>query len=182
MVSETKIDINTIELMNFTTEPTSFYETSFSSSNEFAEVMFACGKMFKDSEDIIVRYAKPIDKETNEVKVCFQILRSKSKIFKRHIVENDESFIFSVKSAKDVKSCIKYLNSLGVKADDGENLTESGYETIISNDVKEHGNMKIHVFKHDNYPLLEWSRVGDDEEVTDYKEIKEQIEKMFTRT
>lgn len=181
MVSETKIDINTIELMNFTTEPTSFYLTSFSSSKEFAEVMFACGKMFKDSEDIIVRYSKPIDKETNEVKVSFQILRSKSKIFKRHVVENDESFTFSVKSAKDVKSCIKYLNSLGVKADEGENLAESGYEAIISNDVKEHGMMKIHVSRHEYYPLMEWSEIGDDEEVIDYKEIKEQIEKMFEK-
>ena len=41
--------------------------------------------------------------------------------------------------------------------------------------------MKIHVSRHEYYPLMEWSEIGDDEEVIDYKEIKEQIEKMFEK-
>lgn len=180
MTNECEAAINTIKLMHFTTEPTIFYESSFSSSKVFAEVMFACGKLFKDSDNIVVRYAKTIDKETKEVKVNFQILKSKAKVFRRYVVDNNESFTFSVKSPKEVKECIKYLNSLGVKAEDGENLVESGYDAIISRQLQIVGKIKVHVHKHENYVLLEWENANDDEEFLEYKDCKEQIEKILS--
>lgn len=45
----------------------------------FAEALFSVADRYKDSDEIIVRYSKPEDKKTGEVRVCFEVVKDKNK-------------------------------------------------------------------------------------------------------
>ena len=115
--------------VEITTEPITFYASEFPTDFSFALAMKEASNMFKDSEDIIVRYSKPEDKETKEIKICFQVLRSKSKLFYNYMLETEHIFEFSLSSGGSIKSCIKFLNSLGVKDDEGNPLSSKEKDT-----------------------------------------------------
>ena len=115
--------------VEITTEPITFYASEFPTDFSFALAMKNTSNMFKDSEDIIVRYSKPENKETKEIEICFQVLRSKSKLFYNYMLETEHIFAFSLSSGNEIKHCIKLLNSLGVKNEDGENLSSKEKDT-----------------------------------------------------
>ena len=98
-----------LEGIEITTTPLIFNVEEFKNSQAFAKAMFLAAEKFKSSEDIIVRYSSG---------GSFSILKSKAKVFKNL----NPSLEFTLSSAKEIKSAVKYFNSLGVKDLDGENL------------------------------------------------------------
>ena len=174
------IFLNKIDGVEITTEPIIFDAKEFSSSKAFASAMLIAGKHYADTDDIIVRYTKPENKETHEVSIQFHILKSKAKVFQKYMRENNASFEFVLSSSNEIKSCVKLLNSLGVKGEGGESL--SSKETDYARDMKDaltKGENKIFVMV--NYddelstPLLEWNLVGVDYECVNFEEVKNKI-------
>lgn len=63
-----------------TFEPIVFDLNEFSSARAFATAMFVAANHYKDNtEDIVIRYAKPENKATKEVSIQFHILKEKKK-------------------------------------------------------------------------------------------------------
>lgn len=98
--------------------------------------------------------------------------------------ETDETFEFSVETSNEIKSCVKYLNSLGTKGEGGEPL--SCKETDYTKDMKDaltKGENKIFVIvSYDNelsIPLLEWNLVGADYECANFEEVKNKIDTII---
>jgi hypothetical protein len=118
MTKEVSLIINKLKDIEITAEPITFKLTDFSSSEMFAEAMFACTKLYKDSEDIVVRYSKPYNEDKTDVIVQFQILRSKAKIFYNYLKWNETKINCFLTSNKEIKEAIKFFNSLGVKGED----------------------------------------------------------------
>lgn len=126
------LDSSTID-----SNPITFYLDDFDGINDFGKSMFLCGSHFRDSDDIVVRYSKPYSKDKLTVNVCFQILRSKAKMFKNYIGLHDIKISCILTSNKEIKEAIKFLNSLGVKGEDGIALLskESDYASMIRDDL-----------------------------------------------
>ena len=163
-----------------TTEPIIFDCNEFTSSKAFARAMTIASKHYAESEDIIVRYAKPEDKDTHEIHVQFHILKSKAKIFQKFMNASNETFEFSVETNNEIKSSVKYFNSLGTKGEGGEPL--SSKETDYARDMKDaliKGENKVAVIvKYDNNlstSLLEWNLVRTDYECASFEEVKNKI-------
>lgn len=76
---EAKIVLGDLNKLEVTAEPITFYSRDFATIAGFPKAMFKAGDFFADTDDVIVRYAKPEDKETHEVFPCFQIFKSKGK-------------------------------------------------------------------------------------------------------
>lgn len=177
--------LNELENVEITTEPLTFYAKDFVSSEIFAIVMSEVAKMYSSTDDVVVRYSKPENKETREVMTCFQVLKSKAKVFQKFMEENKEEIIFSVSKNSDIKSSVKFLNSIGIKNEDGENivskendLAEELKTAISPNETK----ALITVYYNDasNIPSVKWKVIDkDNNEYCGYSEIKELFDKIF---
>lgn len=170
--------------VDITVDPIIFDLKEFSSTKAFAIAMFIAGNHYADTDDIIVRYTKPENKETHEVSIQFHILKSKAKIFQKYIKENNTSFEFVLTSNNEIKSCVKLLNSLGVKGEGGEPL--SSKETDYARDMKDsfkNGENKVYVLveydKDNDTALLEWNLVNTDYVAPNYNELKTNIDSII---
>lgn len=180
----TNIFLNKIDGVEITTEPIIFDAKEFSSSRAFASAIFIAGKHYADTDDIIVRYTKPENKETHEASIQLHILKSKAKVFQKYMRENDTSFEFVLSSSNEIKSCVKLLNSLGVKGEGGEPL--SSKETDYARDMKDsfkNGENKVYVFakydKDNDAVLLDWNLVNTNYVAPNYNELKANIDSVL---
>ena len=170
-----------------TVDPITIHLHDFSSSRGFAMAMFKAAELYRDSDDIIVRYSKPIDKDNGNVYPQFQVMKSKAKVFWKHMLSTDDSFSFVLDSASDIKSCVKFFNSLGVKGEDGESL--SSKETDYSKDMRDafiKGENKILVlifvdFDEENgdYITLEWNVMDNEFEGNSFEEVKNKVKSII---
>ena len=176
--------LSKLDGVEITVDPIIFDIKEFESAHAFAVAMSIASKRYVDTEDIIVRYTKPEDKETHEIYIQFHVLKSKAKMFKKLMSETNETFEFSVETSNEIKSCVKYLNSIGTKGEGGEPL--SSKETDYAKDMKEaltKGENKVFVMvKYDDelgMPLLEWNLVGTDYECANFEEVKNKIDTII---
>lgn len=173
--------LSKLDGVEITVDPIIFDIKEFGSAHAFVIAMSIASKRYADTDDIIVRYTKPEDKETHEIYIQFHILKSKAKMFQKFMNETNETFEFSVETSNEIKSCVKYLNSLGTKGEGGEPL--SSKETDYAKDMKDaltKGENKVFVMvNYDNElntPLLEWNLVGADYECANFEEVKNKID------
>lgn len=176
--------LSKLDGVEITVDPIIFDIKEFESAHAFAVAMSIASKRYVDTDDIIVRYTKPEDKETHEIYIQFHVLKSKAKIFKKFMSEINETFEFSVETSNEIKSCVKYLNSIGTKGEGGEPL--SSKETDYAKDMKDaltKGENKVFVMvKYDDelgMPLLEWNLVGTDYECANFEEVKNKIDTII---
>ena len=176
--------LSKLDGVEITVEPIIFDVKEFESAHAFAVAMEIASKRYADTDDILVRYTKPEDKETHEIYIQFHILKSKAKMFQKFMNETDETFEFSIETSNEIKSCVKYLNSLGTKGEGGEPL--SSKETDYAKDMKDaltKGENKVFVMvKYDDelgIPLLEWNLVGADYECANFEEVKSKIDTII---
>lgn len=169
--------LNEIDGLDVTSEPITFNLEGFSSILTFSLALSRVAEYYKHSEDIMVRYVKKEDKETKKVNIFFQVLKSKAKLFSKYLKESGDKIVLTVSSNKDIKSCIKYLNSLGVKGEDGESI--SSKETDYAKDIKDsltNGKAAyIEIEYNDEYacPILEWWVIDDNGEFDTFPIAKE---------
>jgi hypothetical protein len=176
--------LSKLDGVEITVEPIIFDVKEFESAHAFAVAMSIANKRYADTDDILVRYTKPEDKETHEIYIQFHVLKSKAKMFQKFMNETDETFEFSIETSNEIKSCVKYLNSLGTKGEGGEPL--SSKETDYAKDMKDaltKGENKVFVMvKYDDelgIPLLEWNLVDADYECANFEEIKNKIDAII---
>ena len=176
--------LSKLDGVEITVDPIIFDIKEFESAHAFAMAMFIASKRYADTDDIIVRYTKPEDKETHEIYIQFHVLKSKAKMFQKFMSETNETFEFSVETSNEIKSCVKYLNSIGIKGEGGEPL--SSKETDYAKDMKDaltKGENKVFVMvKYDDElgtPLLEWNLVGADYECANFEEVKNKIDTII---
>lgn len=176
--------LSKLDGVEITVDPIIFDIKEFESAHAFAMAMFIASKRYADTDDIIVRYIKPEDKETHEIYIQFHVLKSKAKMFQKFMSETNETFEFSVETSNEIKSCVKYLNSIGIKGEGGEPL--SSKETDYAKDMKDaltKGENKVFVMvKYDDElgtPLLEWNLVGADYECANFEEVKSKIDTII---
>lgn len=176
--------LSKLDGVEITVDPIIFDIKEFESAHAFAMAMFIASKRYADTDDIIVRYTKPEDKETHEIYIQFHVLKSKAKMFQKFMSETNETFEFSVETSNEIKSCVKYLNSIGIKGEGGEPL--SSKETDYAKDMKDaltKGENKVFVMvKYDDElgtPLLEWNLVGADYECANFEEVKSKIDTII---
>lgn len=176
--------LSKLDSVEITVDPIIFDIKEFESAHAFAVAMSIASKRYADTDDIIVRYTKPEDKETHEIYIQFHVLKSKAKMFQKFMSETNETFEFSVETNNEIKSCVKYLNSIGTKGDGGEPL--SSKETDYAKDMKDaltKGENKVFVMvKYDDElgtPLLEWNLVGADYECANFEEVKSKIDTII---
>lgn len=176
--------LSKLDGVEITVDPIIFDVKEFESAHAFAVAMSIASKRYADTDDIIVRYTKPENKETHEIYIQFHVLKSKAKMFQKFMNETDETFEFSVETSNEIKSCVKYLNSIGTKGEGGEPL--SSKETDYAKDMKEaltKGENKVFVMvKYDDElgtPLLEWNLVGADYECANFEEVKSKIDTII---
>ena len=173
--------LSKLDGVEITIDPIIFDIKEFESAHAFAVAMSIASKRYADTDDIIVRYTKPEDKETHEIYIQFHILKSKAKMFKKFMNEANETFEFSVETNNEIKSCVKCFNSLGTKGEGGEPL--SSKETDYAKDMKDaltKGENKVFItVSYDDelsIPLLEWNLVGGDYECANFEEFKNKID------
>lgn len=173
--------LSKLDGVEITIDPIIFDVREFESAHAFAKAMFITNKRYVDTDDIIVRYTKPEDKETHEIYIQFHILKSKAKMFQKFMNEANETFEFSIETNNEIKSCVKYFNSLGTKGEGGEPL--SSKETDYAKDMKDaltKGENKVFItVSYDDelsIPLLEWNLVGADYECANFEEVKNKID------
>lgn len=176
--------LSKLDGVEITVDPIIFDVKEFESAHAFAVAMSISSKRYADTDDILVRYTKPEDKETHEIYIQFHVLKSKAKMFQKFMSETNETFEFSVETSNEIKSCVKYLNSLGTKGEGGEPL--SSKETDYAKDMKDaltKGENKVFVMvKYDDElgtPLLEWNLVGADYECANFEEVKSKIDTII---
>ena len=176
--------LSKLDGVEITVDPIIFGVKEFESAHAFAVAMSIASKRYADTDDIIVRYTKPEDKETHEIYIQFHVLKSKAKMFQKFMSETNETFEFSVETSNEIKSCVKYLNSIGTKGEGGEPL--SSKETDYAKDMKDaltKGENKVFVMvKYDDElgtPLLEWNLVGADYECANFEEVKSKIDTII---
>lgn len=129
-----KLDLSTVDA-----NPISFKLIDFESSEDFAKSMILSGRYFFNEKDIIVRYSKPFTEDGKDVIVQFQILRSKAKMFFNYFNGNKNAYPKRIgcflTSNKEYKEFIKFFNSLGVKDEDGNSI--SNYASTFKEIVEE---------------------------------------------
>ena len=176
--------LSKLDGVEITVEPIIFDVKEFESTHAFAVAMEIASKRYANTDDIIVRYTKPEDKETHEVKIQFHILKSKAKIFQKYIHETNEIFELSVETSNEIKSCVKYFNSLGTKGDGGEPLSskETDYAKDMKDALKKGENKVFVIISYDDelgVPLLEWNLVGADYECAKFEEVKNKVDTII---
>ena len=120
-----------LDLSIISSNPITFNLTDFENKIDFAKSMFLVGKYFSTQEDIVVRYSKPYNEEKSNVIVCFQIVRSKAKMFFNFFKKNDYAKLGCfLTSNKDYKEFIKFFNSIGVKDNDGNSISSKDLDYV----------------------------------------------------
>lgn len=120
-----------LDLSIISSNPITFNLTDFENKIDFAKSMFLVGKYFSTQEDIVVRYSKPYNEEKSNVIVCFQIVRSKTKMFFNFFKKNDYAKLGCfLTSNKDYKEFIKFFNSIGVKDNDGNSISSKDLDYV----------------------------------------------------
>ena len=71
--------LSKLDIMEITVEPIIFDVKEFESAHAFAVAMSIASKRYADTDDILVRYTKPEDKETHDIYIQFHVLKSKAK-------------------------------------------------------------------------------------------------------
>lgn len=169
--------LNKIDGLDVTSEPITFNLEEFSNILTFSLALSRVSEYYKHSEDIMVRYVKKEDKETKKVNIFFQVLKSKAKLFSKYLKESGDKIVLTVSSNKDIKSCIKYLNSLGVKGEDGESISskETDYAKGIKDSLINGKAAYIEIEYNDEYacPILEWWVIDDNGEFDTFPIVKE---------
>ena len=183
-LEEANIVMGKIKETEITVEPITFKASSFTSARAFSKTMLLAAEYFKGNNSIVVRYSKPENKESGEVTVCFQILKSKAKMFLKHLVETKEKLTFTLSSNKDIKSCIKSLNSLGVKGDKGEPLSSKNtdYGSNIKDSIGDSGRVVCITVEYDDEygcPILGWDLIEDSGNIEPYSVVKERIDEII---
>ena len=179
--------LDNLDVATIDSNPISFGLTDFEKEEDFAKSMFLAGQCFLSEDEIVVRYSKPYTEDKSDIIVRFQILRSKAKIFSRYMAESGKSFIFTVNTANNIKSCVKLFNSLGVKGMEGESMLSK--EVDYTRDMKDSlikGENKICVevsFKTYEWetPRLDWWTIEADDPTKDYLVVKETINEIFNK-
>lgn len=182
---EVKIVLGDLSKLEVTTEPITFYASDFATIKGFTKALFTAAEFFADSDDIVVRYAKPEDKETKEIITCFQILKSKAKVLCTYLKESKEKLVLTVSSNKEIKSCVKFLNSLSIKGEDGINLISKEYD--CASDIKESlgkvenkvAYLEIGVTEEYDNPILDWYLIDADNDYDNYEEFKVKIDNIL---
>jgi hypothetical protein len=176
--------LDRLDSVEITVEPIVFDAREFSSSLAFSMALLIASERYKDTDDIVVRYTKPENKETHEIYIQFHILKSKAKMFQKFMNDTNGIFEFSVETNNEIKSCVKYFNSLGIKGECGEPL--SSKETDYAKDMKDafvKGESKVFVMvKYDDelgLPLLEWNLVGVDYKCANFEDVKNKIDTII---
>lgn len=168
-----------VKKQDLSVNPVIVYAKDFKSENGFAYAMNLCGKYFKDVDDVIVRYVKPENKETGEILVNFQVLKSKAKVFYKWFKEQTDPLYFVFTSNKEMKEGIKFLNSLGVKGDDGESIADYAEEMKAEFNPNE-TKVYVDIRMYDGIPTLSWSYVGKFYECDkDFNSVKELIKSIL---
>ena len=119
-----------------TAEPIKFHLHDFESVNDFTSSMFILGDVMRDSDELVVRYLKPI-LDDGTVDVQFQLLRSKAKVFFRYLNNSRREIHCILKSNKEFKEAVKFFNSLGVKGEDMVSLKELDYASMFKEGLDE---------------------------------------------
>ena len=172
--------IEGVKKQDLSVSPAVVYAKDFNTDYGFAYAMGALGMHYKDSDEIIVRYSKPEDKETGEINICFEVFRSKPKVFQKWLKERGEEnpLYFFITSSKEMKDSIKFLNSLGVKDDEGDSISH------CLEDMKKHfdptqNKIYVDIRLYDNIPTMSWSYVGKLYECDiNYDMFKEEVNKV----
>lgn len=129
-----RLDLSTVDA-----NPISFKLIDFESSEDFTKSMILSGRYFFNEKDIVVRYSKPFTEDGKDVIVQFQILRSKAKMFFNYFNSNKNTYPKRIScfltSNKEYKEFIKFFNSLGVKDEDGNSI--SNYASTFKEIVEE---------------------------------------------
>lgn len=177
-----KMLVTKLNGVEITVIPIVFDSREFNTINGFSSAMFKAAEKYKDSDDIIVRYVKVEDEDNGDVYAQFHILKSKAKIFKKHMVSTNSTYEFIVESNGDIKDCVKYFNSLGVKGDDGEPI--SSKRTDYAKDMKDafrKAENKLYVVVKccGGMPTLSWSIVGIQHECEKFENIKKVIDSII---
>lgn len=158
--------------------PAIVYANYFMTECGFAYAMGAIGMHFKDSDDVIVRYSKPENKETGEIMVCFEVFKSKAKVFLNWMKERNEPIYFVMSSSKEIKECIKFFNSLGVKDDEGESISYFAENMKVDFDPTQ-SKVYVDIRLYDGVPTMAWSHVGNMYECDKtYNMVKEEIKSV----
>lgn len=131
--------LNELNLDTVDANPIQFKLTDFETSEDFTKSMFLAGRYFFNEKDIVVRYSKPFTEDGKDVIVQFQILRSKAKMFFNYFNSNKNTYPQKIScfltSNKEYKEFIKFFNSLGVKDEDGNSI--SNYASTFKEIVEE---------------------------------------------
>ena len=170
--------------VDITVEPIVFDVRGFSSPLAFSMALFMAAERYRDTDDILVRYTKPKNDETHEVSIQFHILKSKTKMYQNFMRETNGVFEFSVETSNEIKSCVKYFNSLGTKGEGGESLSskETDYAKDMKDALKKGENKVFVIVSYDDelgVPLLEWNLVGADYECANFEEVKSKIDTII---
>jgi hypothetical protein len=181
---ETQYIIDFIEETGVSATPITIYENDFKHCRSFSYALFNVAAYFRNSEDIIVRYSKPENKDTGEVLVCFQVLKSKVKLLRKYLEKSGEPIILVLESNKEIKQALKYFNSLGIKDENGDSLLakDSDLSESIKNAFKQNENkifMEIKNSSTRNDIVLDWYPVDVDFNAPNYDVTKEKIESIF---
>jgi len=177
------LDRTTIEA-----NPITFSLFDFETHDDFVKSLFLAGRHLAKEEDIVVRYSKPYTEDKSTVMVCFQILRSKAKMFFNYLKNNKKSITCTMASNKDVKEAMKFFNSLGVKAEGMESLKtkENDYASILRDVLSESEKSAItmtieveHDYHEDvDYLMMTYDLTDND---SDFMKVKEHIKKEILR-
>ena len=131
--------LNELNLDTVDANPILFKLTDFETSEDFTKSMILSGRYFFNEKDIVVRYSKPFTEDGKDVIVQFQILRSKAKMFFNYFNSNKNTYPQKIScfltSNKEYKEFIKFFNSLGVKDEDGNSI--SNYASTFKEIVEE---------------------------------------------
>lgn len=173
--------INGVKEHDFSQSSVIVYAKDFKTECGFAYALGAIGKHYKDSDDIIVRYSKPENKETGEVMVCFEVLRSKAKVFLKWLKDRKEPLYFFITSVKEIKDSVKFLNSLGVKDDEGNGISNFVEEMKKHFDPTQN-KILVDIRLYGDVPTIVWDYVGKlyECDVT-YEMAKAEISGIFSK-
>ena len=184
--------LDNLDVTSVDANPIPYKLTDFEEHIDFTKSMFLAGRFFSSSEDIVVRYSKPYTEDKENVIVQFQIVRSKAKMFYNYIKNSEKSIACFLTTNKEIKECIKFFNSLGVKGEDMVSLSskELDYTSMLKDEFEEYNKRRIEMGKdianailititnvHDfekeiDYPLLRYGFLSNFEGDGDFNEIK----------
>ena len=132
--------LDNLDLSTVTASPITFNLTDFDSDIDFANSMTLAGRHLVNEEDIVVRYSKPYNEDRSDVIVCFQIMRSKAKMFFNYLKNNETIIRCILCSNKEIKEAVKMFNSLGVKGEDMVSLSSKDidYTSILKEAIDDY--------------------------------------------